>query len=84
MYGDTQNTGATRSQCSLDISTFRVSYKAMTVGVFVSLCYQSSFSLVFYCLIILQPALRALVSVKPVRPVVWRPFPSCFRVGEQR
>ena len=33
MYGDTQNTGATRSQCSLDISTFRfrVSYKAMTV-----------------------------------------------------
>ena len=31
MYGDTQNTGATRSQCSLDISTFRVSYKAMTL-----------------------------------------------------
>ena len=31
MYGDTQNTGATRSQCSLDISTFRVSYKAMTI-----------------------------------------------------
>ena len=30
MYGDTQNTGATRYQCSLDISTFRVSYKAMT------------------------------------------------------
>ena len=30
MYGDTQNTGATRSQRSLDISTFRVSYKAMT------------------------------------------------------
>ena len=32
MYGYTQNTGATRSQCSLDISaTFRVSYKAMTL-----------------------------------------------------
>ena len=31
MYGDTQNTGATRSQCSLNISTFRVSYKAMTM-----------------------------------------------------
>ena len=30
MYGDTQNTGETRSQYSLDISTFRVSYKAMT------------------------------------------------------
>ena len=30
MYGDTQNTGSTRSQCSLNISTFRVSYKAMT------------------------------------------------------
>ena len=30
MYGVTQNTEATRSQCSLDISTFGVSYKAMT------------------------------------------------------
>ena len=30
MYGDTQNTGVTRSQCSLDISTFRISYKVMT------------------------------------------------------
>ena len=30
--GDTQSTGATRSQCSLDISTFRASYKAMTVA----------------------------------------------------
>ena len=37
MYGDTQNTGATRSQCSLDISTFRVSYKAMTVSLSMSL-----------------------------------------------
>ena len=30
MYGDTQNTGATRSQCSLNNFTFRITYKAMT------------------------------------------------------
>ena len=27
MYGDTQNTGATRCQCSLNISTFKVSHR---------------------------------------------------------
>ena len=37
MYGDTQNTGATRSQCPLDISTFRVSYKAMTIELYINM-----------------------------------------------
>ena len=50
MYGDTQNTGATRSQCSLDISTFRVSYKAMT-HVFVSspLLREETYFLTYDC-----------------------------------